>query len=1132
VRRSAVLLLLLFCVAALVILLLQKGGGDDRAAARRRERGRAAVPGALATDAEAGSVGATDAGKAAGSAAPDDDPNRVPGLDLVLAGRVVKDGKGVEGATVVALRAAPANDLPSRWSMQSFLSPPPPIATTVSEAGGRFELRIARRSRVVVRAAKKGSGSASLFLLVPKEGNPPDVTLRLRPGGRVEGIVVDENEKPVKDADVVLATQEWLRGSVETATKTDEEGRFALDDVPDGSSRVRASAEGYPETQTWVYLPGQKFVRIELQPGGTVAGNVVDGNGSPVAGAHIFLSTSAWERGRSSGVAKGETYGKGAYRLTVYPGGVQSVIVEHPSYGRQAAGPDTFDLPVALVESGKELKYDIKLRKGVSVKGVVVYESGTPAKDATVTLLRMSTQWRGMSDVDATSTDENGRFEFPYVIEGTYGLEAKTDAAARLAVRYAQQNQRPTIDFFTDGETSVPEQRIELVPTGAVHGKILGIGDPDPNQRPGVFLQNGTSYLSATVDDVGTFELTNVPPMEDAVVQSNNPQAKSDPFRIEAGKVAEVTLDASKQGITGVVEDERGTPVARARVYVFPESQLQQQLPQVVQQRGWGGALTDEQGRFTANLANYAGDYWRSQKFVAVAYQQGYALATSESFDMPAEGAQGPELRLVLAPGGIVRGRVEFASGAPAPGITVSLSPKPDPNEKGKIDARGPQTAYTGYDGSFEISGLADGVYVLSAYHAEGKVESVEVRAGAEGVKLVIEPALAIAGVVVTESGSPVASAQVTVLVPQERGEQRMSGTTQSNGRFRIGQLAAGSYPVEVSPNSQQYYGGVRLSFEKQRVEGVAAGTEDLKIVVSEGKGLRGKVEDPTGQPVPGAGVIAMPLEAPKPQRQQGQPYQWQQANPPSAMTNGRGEFEIKGVGDGEVEVLALAQGFLPGSQRAVAGGAPITLRLGQGETLEGRVLTADGTAAARRWIWLQPMTKETQEKMTDWQQRGGQAWSYLGGWSMQSTSTDGDGRFKFASLLPGDYRLQGQQMGDEILPQTTVHTGSGLATLRYEKALSIKGRVTDAAGRPISLPAGQMLYVNVRQGQQWYSGAAVGSDGNFEIKGVPSGAVTLQVWGGSEYKPATVETVGGATGLLITLEKNTPQPPPKPAGK
>jgi hypothetical protein len=200
-------------------------------------------------------------------------------------------------------------------------------------------------------------------------------------------------------------------------------------------------------------------------------------------------------------------------------------------------------------------------------------------------------------------------------------------------------------------------------------------------------------------------------------------------------------------------------------------------------------------------------------------------------------------------------------------------------------------------------------------------------------------------------------------------------------------------------------------------------------------------------------------------------------------------------------------------------------LRLDGGAVIEGRVLKSDGKPLVRQYLWLQPTSKETQQKMQDWQQRGGNAWNYLGGWGMQGAMTDTEGKFRFSSLLPGEYRLQ-LQAGDEVLPQTTLQTGMPSATLRLERALTIKGRVVGPDGQAPVLPGGQMANISARKAEQWFGGAMVAADGRFELRGLPAGTVTLHVWAGGEYKMTQVDVVAGSDGVTITLEKN---PPPQP---
>ncbi|MEB3323590.1 MAG: carboxypeptidase regulatory-like domain-containing protein, partial [Synechococcaceae cyanobacterium] len=611
----------------------------------------------------------------------DDDPNRVPGADLVLRGIVVRDGAPVAGATVTVTRAYPvAGYSYFRWQLQQYEEPAPPVATTGSGDDGRFELRIPRRSRLIVSAFRAGAGAASLSLLMPAAGDPAEITLDLRPGSVLRGEVVDAEGAPVAGAEIRLRTSDWTRPIREVATATGEEGRFEIADIADGSYSLLTGSPRHPVVRTAVSVPAQSFVRVVLRDAGVVAGTVRNGRGEPVAGALLFLSTSGLQQPGGDGRARGETDANGEFRIEVFPGAITGAAVEHPRFGRHVAGPEGFPLLVEVVESGAEVRYDIRLRPGVPLRGRVVHaDTGAPAPGAAVTLLRLMLQWRGLSDLDAVRAGEDGRFEFPYVTEGTYALEAKAGHAARLVVRYAQQGEPFTIDLFVDGENVPPEQRIELLPAGAVRGVLVGAeARPGAQSSSNVFLATQAGQLNATPDDRGHFAFEHVPPMENAVAQSYGPQAKSDPFRVVAGETTEIVLDPSGQGgIPVLVEDEQGRPLAGVRLALLMEQQLRQSLQAFM--TGWSSDHTDESGRATVSSAMYQNDWSRGQAFVVLAQREGYEVALSKSFKLT-DAPTGETLRIVLRRGGTVRGRVEFAGGGPAANVWVSVGPKRDPN--------------------------------------------------------------------------------------------------------------------------------------------------------------------------------------------------------------------------------------------------------------------------------------------------------------------------------------------------------------------------------------------------------------------------------------------------------------------
>ena len=223
------------------------------------------------------------------------------------------------------------------------------------------------------------------------------------------------------------------------------------------------------------------------------------------------------------------------------------------------------------------------------------------------------------------------------------------------------------------------------------------------------------------------------------------------------------------------------------------------------------------------------------------------------------------------------------------------------------------------------------------------------------------------------------------------------------------------------------------------------------------------------------------------------------------------------------VELAVLAHGHVPATRRAVAGPGRVTVRLGKGGVIEGRILKADGTPLKNQWFQLRP-SGEVEAKYKDWRVRGGSAWNNLGGWQLLQGRTDPSGAFRLQSLLPGEYRAY-LQTSEGVLPETKLRTDAGKVTLRLEPPLTVRGRVVGTDGQAI-VPEGFQIRINARRGQTYLRGTRVDSDGAFELKGVPPGTVTLQVWSSGRYKSATVEVTAGDVNLTIVLE---PTPPPKP---
>jgi len=1134
-KRAAIFVFLLLAGAGVVWLLLQTtGAGVDR-------RGAAVAGDTFSepTDADAASAEPAGDGRpgADAGAARDDDPNRIPGPDVRIVGRVLTaGGAAAPGATVAALRAEPWFE-PVNYRYQRFqrYEPAVPIATTESGPGGRFELVLPRRRVVVLRATLTGHAFTHSTLFLPETGDPKEVTLHLGKGAALFGRVVAKTGEPVADAPVRLVTTNYQRPTLELETKTDAAGLFRFEDLRAGSYRVSIRREPFPLARRSVRVDGPTHVQIELVAGGAIAGRVLLADGSPLPQATLRLTTTDAVTSRQQGFAELETDAEGKYRIeSILPGYVSSVVLEHRSVGRQRSSREQIDLPTKLVEPGAELQYDVRLAPGVPATGrAVLAATGAPAPGASVALLKMNSRWRGLSEVGVTKADERGHFRFPYVTEGTYALEAVSPGAARLVTRWAQAQRTITVDFYADGEASPPEQRVLLAATGTVRGTVDDVRRAG-GARTSVYMQSQFGQLQAKVDDAGTFLLSNAPAMRNAVVQSHNPQHKSDPFEVVAGETVEIELGGDVDAtFTGLVEDARGRPVSGARVSALPKQYLAWNLRQFLQ-HGWGAATTDAGGRFRVAAQEWMLKNARRGEWLLLVSHPDYALGTKKGLKLSKDG-KAVETKVALSGGGTVSGRVELEGGAPAPNVVVTLTP---PNwgqsdqqlmrmiNSGKEpDTRRQLTARTDFDGRFEVHAVEKGVYTAHVRHPEGKSDPKQVRAGDTDLRFVVRAAHFIAGVVVDEDGRPVRNAQVAAIIPRPKGENRHVGALRAGGHFRITHLDQGSYALEVTPSKGWASGG---GFVKTRIEPVATGSADVVIVVESGPAIRGRVVGTGGKPIAGAGVVAMSLEAPKKARQPNSGNN--QTVRPSAVTNGRGEFEIEGVGTEEVELVALKQGFRPTTMKAVAGSGTVTLRLEVGEVIEGRILRPDGTPLARAWMNLHARSKETRDQMQDWQARGGQTFNNFGGWHMTSNQTDANGEFRFAGLLRGEYQLWVNTDG-AVLPDNVLSTGAGTRVIRLESALVIRGRVVDAEGRAITLGESERIWVNARRGQRHFGGAQTDDDGSFQIEDLPAGTITLRVWAGSRGN-ATVNATAGDENVVIALEpppkKKEKKPPPK----
>ncbi len=346
--------------------------------------------------------------------------------------------------------------------------------------------------------------------------------------------------------------------------------------------------------------------------------------------------------------------------------------------------------------------------------------------------------------------------------------------------------------------------------------------------------------------------------------------------------------------------------------------------------------------------------------------------------------------------------------------------------------AKGIETVTSDASGRFTSEALPVGRYVLhvapptgdSAYRGS---RSNLVPAGRDDVALSVWRGACLGGVVVDEAGEPLVGVRVRVRATfggangRAPRRSRHHSVTDADGRFlarKIKPEATCTAVVEASAIEGRDLPDV--SWPGPGDAGVPAGTSDVRIVVTAGDFIAGRVIDQEGQPVVGVIVVATGAG---------------DASPGRDTADADGRFRIEGLSRGR-HTMSLA--WLPESRRLLvlartpptpAGTAELILFTTQGEGLFGTV-----TDAAE--LPLKDVTvKALDTPGGPWEAEFYNARQY------QLMGFEGGERVTLVASAPGYVR---QIRRDVVVP--------GGATFRLVRGYSAKGRLVDQARKPVTL--------------------------------------------------------------------------------
>ncbi|MBK9036298.1 MAG: carboxypeptidase regulatory-like domain-containing protein [Myxococcales bacterium] len=616
-----------------------------------------------------------------------------------------------------------------------------------------------------------------------------------------------------------------------------------------------------------------------------------------------------------------------------------------PAARLAAPGPDATAAPRSTAPDRTVTARDDDPRGPLRLEGVVLDGDDHGVAGAIVAL--DSTPPR------TVATDTDGSFAFDGLIARAYRVEASADDRHGGPV---QLRLTATSDPVT----------LRLAPAGVVEVTVRAAADGAPVAGATVELR-GTLLSAATAGADGVATMRGVGPTWGALHVAAAGFAPSSTMVSTAGDPATparfaITL-ARGAAVSGRVVDEAGAAVAGARVVATSASE-----PFPVTDPRKDGVISAADGTFTV-AALAAGSY----RLTVTDGSHAEAATTPFGGDgaSPRRG-----LTIVMGAGGVVRGSVTDATGAPVAGADVSVV------TRGHVFWRPRRQAFTDSDGRFAIGGLPRRGLDVVAWHPTGAsaVVAADLTATATvELALTLDVTGAITGVVVDRAGEPIGDAQVLAEAigggPAEQSAWSVRGTqqvvTDPGGSFRFAGLPAGDYRVRAA----------RGDAGEEAVYAAAASTAQpggppLRLVLAADGHITGKVAFADGR-APALVTIAI--------------------DGASGRPTGRadGTFARAAIA-GAHQVVVTGPGFVPKAVRdvAVEEGAATdlgTITVEAGRSISGRVLDGAGAPVAGATVAAGPLLT------------GGGAELYIENESpgARSTETDADGRFTLTGFGP-----------------------------------------------------------------------------------------------------------------------------------
>ena len=606
--------------------------------------------------------------------------------------------------------------------------------------------------------------------------------------------------------------------------------------------------------------------------------------------------------------------------------------------------------------------------------------------------------------------------------------ESPTGEGELTAVQSAPRSVRKEVDPSLEQAEKRPVADRDPEPATSVFGRVEDTsGQPIEHFRLDVKRVRSSGFdlvAQRVVDDPqGRFEESGLPPGRYRIEVHS--ELISQPARVDVAipHEEELVLVLARPGrVLGRVVDPYGLAVAGAHI----------RSSQPGPGQGTGLATqteSDAEGRFELPVAT-----GRSSLFATAT---GFAPSPVRQVRVPLE--ETVEVELVLTAEAAIHGVVLREDGSPEPGADVHLASFTKPGSGGiqrESDA----------GGRFEFGELAAGSYLVLVDEGGGpegerglRAEQVTLQAG-ETVEVVLggqRPATIELALEVRFNGTPAAGG-TAIVFPE--GPEFLADVREAEldgaGRATVELARAGRHQVRVRYDREQGQGASERGELTRTVDIPEVPRHELSLDFG-GCSVSGRVVDLTGGPSQFANLDLFVLALREDHWDPTSLFPWSGGG---GLVGAEGHFEIEGLEPGrytlEVAGAAPVRGIVlrPGEHR---GGFELATELGRGGTIVGRVLGADDQPLQGARVYVRARD-------------GGFSHRY----GAPRQSREGDGRFAFDLVRPGEYTLHarlGELASRESEPLAVTDTGEpSEVTLRLAPGAMVRIALVDDGGQPV----------------------------------------------------------------------------------